>query len=117
MKLTSWNCRGLGNPAKAEAVMDLQKIESTDILMLQETNIEDRMLLDINKSKWKKSVGKAVSSRGSSRGLATLWTEDAFLLNKSYETQHWIFTELTHSASKLTISLFNLYVPVMYSEK
>lgn len=117
MKLTSWNCRGLGNPAKAEAVMDLQKIESTDILMLQETKIEDRKLLDISKSKWKKSVGKAVSSRGSSGGLATLWTEDAFLLNKAHETQHWIFTELTHYASKLTISLFNLYVPVIYTEK
>jgi ribonuclease HI/exonuclease III len=117
MKLTSWNCRGLGNASKAEAVMDLQKIEPTDILMLQETKIEDRMLLDISKSKWKKSAGKAVSSRGSSGGLATLWTEDAFLLNKSHETQHWIFTELTHYASKLTISLFNLYVPVTYSEK
>jgi hypothetical protein len=40
-----------------------------------------------------------------------------FALNKSHETQHWIFTELTHCASKLTISLFNLYVPVTYSEK
>jgi len=117
MKLTSWNCRGLGNPAKAEAVMDLQKIETTDILLLQETKIEDRKLLDISKSKWKKSAGKAVSSRGSSGGLATLWTEDAFLLNKAHETQHWIFTELTHHASKLTISLFNLYVPVIYTEK
>jgi len=85
--------------------------------MLQETKIEARALLDISKSKWKKSVGKAVSSKGSSGGLATLWTEDLFLLKKSHETQHWIFTKLTHYASKLTISLFNLYVPVTYSEK
>lgn len=117
MKLASWNYRGLGNASKAEAVMDLQKIEPSDILMLQETKIEGRALLDISKSKWKKSAGKVVSSRGSSEGLATLWTEDSFLLNKSHETQHWIFTELTHCASKLTISLFNLYVPVTYSEK
>jgi ribonuclease HI/exonuclease III len=117
MKLTSWNCRGLGNASKAEAVMDLQKIEPSDILMLQETKIEDRILLDISKSKWKKKAGIAVSSRGSSGGLATLWTEDTFSLNKTHETQHWIFTELTHFASKLTISLFNLYVPVIYSEK
>jgi len=117
MNLVSWNCRGLGNASKAEAVMDLLKIEPTDILMLQETKIEGCALLDISKTKWKKRAGKAVSSRGSSGGLETLWTEDLFQLKKSHETQHWIFTELSHCTSKLTISLFNLYVPVTYSEK
>eukprot|EP00253_Pinus_taeda_P009869 PITA_09869 len=117
MCLVSWNCRGLGNPSKAEAVKDLLKIEPSDILMLQETKIEGKALLDISKKKWKKSTGIAVSSRGSSGGLVTLWTEDLLQLNKSHETQHWIYTELTHCTSKLTISLFNLYVPVLYSEK
>lgn len=117
MKLASWNCRGLGNASKAEAVMDLRKIEPIDTLVLQETKIEGQALLDISKSKWKKSASKAVSSRGSSGGLATLSTEDSFSLKKSHETQNWIFTELTQCAIKLTISLFNLYVPVTYSEK
>jgi len=117
MRLVSWNYRGLGNPSKAEAVKDLLKIEPSDILMLQETKIEGKALLDISKTKWKKSIGRAVSSRGSSGGLATLWTEDLFQLNKSHETQHWIYTELTHCTSKLTISLFNLYVPILHSEK
>eukprot|EP00253_Pinus_taeda_P008034 PITA_08034 len=117
MRLVSWNCRGLGNPSKAEAVKDLLKIEPSDILMLQETKKEGKALLDINKKKWKKSTGIAVSSRGSSGGLATLWIEDHFQLNKSHETQRWIYAELTHSTSKLTISLFNIYVPILYSEK
>eukprot|EP00253_Pinus_taeda_P016135 PITA_16135 len=117
MKLASWNCKGLGNASKAEAIKDLLKIEPSDILMLQETKIEGGALLDINKTKWKKSAGKAVSSRGSSGGLETLWTEDLFQLKKSHETQQWIFTELSHCTSKLSISLFNLYVPVTYSEK
>eukprot|EP00253_Pinus_taeda_P020601 PITA_20601 len=117
MCLISWNCRGLGNPSKAEAVKDLLKIEPSDILLLQETKIEGNTLLDISKKKWKKSTGRAVSSRGSAGGLATLWADDLFLLNKYHETQHWIYTELTHCTSKLTISLFNLYVPVNYSEK
>jgi exonuclease III len=117
MRLVSWNCRGLGNPMKAEAVKDLLKIEPSDILMIQETKIEGTALLDISKKKWKKSAGRAVSSRGSSGGLATLWTEELFQLTKFHETQHWIFTELMHCPSKLIISLFNLYVPVLYSEK
>lgn len=44
--------------------MDLLKIEPSDILMLQETKIEWRALLDINKTKWKKSAGKAVKLKG-----------------------------------------------------
>ena len=117
MCLVSWNCRGLGNPSKVEAVKDLLKIEPSDILMLQETKIEGKALLDTSKTKWRKNAGKAVSSRGSSGGLATLWIEDLFQLNKSHETQHWIYTELIHNPSKLTISLFNIYVPVLHSEK
>jgi exonuclease III len=117
MNLVSWNCRGLGNPSKIEAVKDLLKADPSDILMLQETKIEGQALLEISSSKWNKRSGKAVSSRGTSGGLATLWTEDLFHLNKHHETQHWIFTELKHKASKLSISLFNLYVPVSYAEK
>ena len=40
--------------------------------MLQETKIEGKALLDINKKKWKKSTGIAVSARGSSGELANL---------------------------------------------
>lgn len=58
MKLVSWNCKGLGNPSKAEAVKDLLKIETPKILMLQETNIEGETLLEINKLKWGKKCKK-----------------------------------------------------------
>ena len=68
MQLSSWNCRGLGNPLKAEAVKDLFKIEPSDILLLQETKIEEEALLSISKSKWNKNAGKAVSACGTSGG-------------------------------------------------
>jgi len=117
MRIVSWNYRGLGTQPKIEAVKNLMKIEPSDILLLQETKIEGQALKDISKSKWKKNEGIAVSSRGTSRGVATLWLEDQFHLSNSHETQHWIFTELKHLESKLTIALFNLYVPVNYVEK
>ena len=46
-----------------------------------------------------------------------MWKEDQFRLVNSYNTQQWSFTELKHIATKLTLSLFNLCVPLMYSEK
>lgn len=78
MKLVYCNCKGLGNPSKLEVVKDLLKTEPQDILMLQETKIEGQALLDISKSKWNKNTGKAVSARGTSGGLATLWSECTF---------------------------------------
>ena len=63
------------------------------------------------------NVGKAVGARGSSEGLATLWSEEKFHLNIWFATQHWIFTNLYHYSSKISLELFNLYVPVNYSEK
>lgn len=99
MNIGSWNCRGLGNPSKIEAVKDLMKAEPSDILLLQETKIEGHALLEISSSKWNKEAGKAVSSRGTSGGLATLWNDNLFQLENHKETQHWIQTELMHKAS------------------
>ena len=117
MRLVSWNCRGFWNPLKFEAFKDLLKIESPKIVMLQETKIEGETLLEIRKLKWKKNAGKDISVRGSSGGLATLWLEEKVYLEISFETQPWIFTEVRHSSRKLIFSLFNLYVPILFSEK
>ena len=117
MNLVSWNCRGLGTSSKVEAVKDLVIMALPYILLLQETKIEAGNLLSISNQIWKKNIGKAVSARGSSGGLAMLWSEDLFSLENYFLAQHWIFTELRHSSSKLTFSLFNLYVPVTLQEK
>ena len=87
------------------------------ILLLQETKIEEEALLILSKSKWRFTSGKVVSARGTCGGLASLWSAENFQLLNFHATQHWIFTELLHYASKISISLFNLYVPVNYIEK
>ena len=117
MHIVSWNCRGLGNPSKDEAVKDLIKMVSLDVLLLQETKVDEKTLLSLSKMKWKKNTWIAVSARGSSGGLATLWAEDTFSLENSFKTQHWIFTEIRHIASKISLSIFNLYVLVNFHEK
>jgi exonuclease III len=116
MHVVSWNCRDLGNLSKAEVVKGPLKNESLEILMLQETKIEEETLLEINKLKWKKNARKSMSARGSSGSLANLWSDDKFHLERSFETQHWIFTKLHHYSSNITFSLFDIYVPVLYAE-
>ena len=58
-----------------------------------------------------------MSGCGSSGGITTLWSKDLFSLENSFVSQHWIFTKLRHFSSKITLSLFNLYVPVTFQEK
>ena len=80
MNIVSWNCRGLGNSSKTEAVKDLLRMAFLDILLLQETKIEEASLLSLSKKSWKKDAGMAVSAWGSSGGLATMWIDDLFSL-------------------------------------
>ena len=117
MHIVSWNCRGLRNSSKYESVKYLIKMDSLDILLLQETKIEEETILSLIKMKWKKNTRKAVSAQGSSGGIATLWSEDTFLLENSFETHHWIYIELCHTSSKISLALFNLYVSVNFLEK
>ena len=72
MLIVSWNCMGLGNPNKEKAVEDLLRMDSTDIHLLQETNIKEEGLISLSRTKWKMNIGKAVIARGTSGGLATL---------------------------------------------
>ena len=108
MQIVSWNCRGLGNSIKLEAVKDFLKIETPNILILQETKIEGETLLDPSRIKWKLNSGKVVSARGSSRGLVAIWSEEMFQLVSSFETHHWIYTELCYKLNKTYIAFFNL---------
>ena len=91
MHIVSWNYRGPRHPSKAEAVKDLIKMASPNVLLLQETKVVEETLLSISELKWKKKGGIAVSAKGSSGGLATMWVEDSFSLQNSFKTQHWIF--------------------------
>ena len=117
MQFISWNCKGLGNPIKAQAVKDLLKMARVEILLLQETKIEEEALLLVSKNKWKLNGGKAVNARGTYGGLTTLCSDENFQLKNWFATQHWIFSELFHIASKTSVALFNLYVPVNHNEK
>ena len=48
------------------------RMENLDILLLQETKIDEDSLILLSNSKWNLKVGKAVSTRGTSGGLATV---------------------------------------------
>jgi ribonuclease HI/exonuclease III len=117
MIFVSWNCRGLGSKLKEEAVKDLVRMTSPDVLLIQESKMAEPETIRASKNFWKKGAGRAVSARGASGGLATFWNSSTLDLIEEHDTIHWLFTKLQHRESGLQVSLFNIYAPVLLSEK
>ena len=118
MHIVSWNCRGLGNPIKAEAVKDLMRMAPSKILLLQETKIEEEALILLSKNKWKSNAGKVVNARGACGGLATLWCEETFKLKNLFANQHWIFQSYIISPVRpLLPSLISMYQLIILKKK
>ena len=75
MKAISWDCKGLGSKGKEEAMLNLITLHQLDILLIQETKMEESAFLQVSKKNWKKKGSAALSSRGASDGIGTLWDE------------------------------------------
>lgn len=117
MKYVSWNCRGLGSKLKEDALKDIVRMYSPEILLIQETKMEEIFLLNTSKSFWRKGIGCAVSARGASGGIATFWDSTIYDLLQKENSAHWIFTKFLHKDSGQQVSLFNIYSPVLHSDK
>ena len=79
--------------------------------------MEEEALLRVSNTFWKKGPGKDVSTRGAFRGFATFWDSAKLDLVEEGRTTHWLFTKMLHKESGHLVSIFNLYVPVSYTEK
>jgi exonuclease III len=117
MKLASWNCRGFGSRIKEESLKDLIRMSNPEIFLIQETKMEEQDFLQASKAFWKKGQGIVVSTRGALGGLGTFWDTLKYDLISSEACMHWVFTSLLHKETGRLVSLFNLYVPVLSSEK
>jgi exonuclease III len=117
MRLTSWNCRGFGSRIKEEVLKDIIRTSNSEILLIQETKMEEQDFLNITNAVWKTSKGIAESARGASGGIGTLWNHTKYDLIKYETCKHWIYTNLLHKETGRQVSLFNLYVPVLLEEK
>jgi len=64
MKMVSWNCRGAGNPSKVKAIGDMLKMENPDLVMIQETKLEEKQILIYGEKKWKKKKALLLAQEG-----------------------------------------------------
>ena len=107
----------MGSKIKEEATRNLIRTEAPDIFLIQETKMEEADLLQTSKRIWSKSKAKAVSARGASGGLGTLWNDSKFSLISEISNTHWLLLKMQHLDTKEYFCLFNVYVPVNAGEK
>jgi exonuclease III len=92
-------------------------MSKAEILLIQETKMEEKDFLNTTKALWKNNQGIAENARGASGGIGTLWNTMKFDLIRIETCTHWIYTSLLHKETGRLVSLFNLYVPVLLDEK
>ena len=95
----------------------LIRITSLDILLIQETKMEEECFLQSAPLFWKYGEGLASSAKGTYGDLGTLWKKYSFDLFHSNSNTHWILSILLHKYSGIHLSLFNIYVPILLMEK
>ena len=83
----------------------LIRLGALDILLIQETKLEDSTFLQASRKIWKKYGAHATSVCGASGGLGSLWNPNKFSLISESLNTHWILLKLQHLESKETICL------------
>lgn len=81
MKILSWNCRGLGNPAAVRALKKLIRFNCPDVVFLMETKLSDtdkkaKSILLRGPLSNLFMVNCVISSKNRSGGLALIWNNN-----------------------------------------
>ena len=96
---------------------DLISLHHPDIFLIQETKMEEEAFLQTSTKFWKKRGKAAISSRGASGGIGTLWDDMKYEAVDIRYNSSWILTQLRHKESNIQVRIYNIYAPNSYAEK
>ena len=65
---------------------------------------------------WKNNKGKDISSKGTSRGIATIFSSK-FLVNSIKESHQWILAEIQKEENQTPLYICNVYRTKHYRDK
>lgn len=111
MKLISWNIRGLNSPRKGRLLKNMIIQEKPQILFLQETKCNSRVLERTAAKVWPRRLSAAVDSDGASRGLAILWDNQTIRLNNIHANKNFIQATFHIIGTNIHGLLTNVYFP------
>ena len=80
-------------------------------MLIEETKIPEDEVMSRPPLFWKYIVGKAISSRGASSGIATFCRADKFDMKVAKGNTHWILVEVQNKSNLELIYICNVYGP------
>lgn len=116
MKVLSWNSRGLGHPSKKAALMELIHSEKPDILLIQETKLNQSEISRLI-GQQKQYGGCTSEARGASGGILTMWNISKWSCSFVKTQQHWISVKLENRVNGTEVKIYNIYSPNHFREK
>ena len=96
---------------------DLISIHQQKIFLIQQTKMEEDAFLQVSMKFWNKRGKAAISSRGTSGGIGTLWDNKKFEVVDIKYSSCWILTLLRQKDTNTLVRIFNIYAPNFYTEK
>ena len=94
----------------------LIRLAQPDIFLIQETKMGKGTFLQASANFWNKGGRTIVISRGSSKGIGTLWDGHKYDFIETKQIQHWILTTLLQKDSNTQVRLFNIYALATYAK-
>ncbi|XP_059074842.1 uncharacterized protein LOC131874910 [Cryptomeria japonica] len=116
MKITTWNVRGLSAPDKKCLVKSAIQRISGDIIMLQETKLNEEKA-SFFKSFSRMWDGDFQEVNGFVGGLAVLWNPNKVLVCLISKQENWMQCKVRVLQEDLVFSLFNVYGLTKIEEK
>ena len=107
----------MGGSIKVEALKNIINSEKPDILLVQETKMPEDEVMSWTSLFQKNYVGKAISSRDASGGIATFYRTDKYKTKSTKENTHWILVEMQNKSNQDSIFICNVYGPTHYKDK
>ena len=87
------------------------------IMLIQETKMPDEEVMNRSSLFSKNSVGKAISLKGDSGGIATFCMSNKFNIRSAKENTHWLLIEMPNKSNQDSIFICNVYGPTHYKDK
>lgn len=111
MKILSWNIRGVNAPSKQRMVRELRIRVELDLILLQETKLEQLRENEVLNKVWRRGERRTSVGVAGSGGLVSLWNPKKWRGYELCKSEHFITIGLVSLLTNKEYWITNVYAP------
>lgn len=113
--IISWNNRGCNKLSRQVLAKDLIKSNRADIVIFQDTKVEDNKLIRVKNLVWKQANLDSISSIGNQNSYVSLWIlwdpRTVLMIRILSNSRRGISTRIVDKKGGFSFILTNIYAP------